>query len=196
MMKHIKLDYKDTAILLFIVITAIWRILIYSIPHISAVNNFSPLGAMALFGGAYLTRWKGIAFPILTLWLSDVFLNRIVFYGEWDLFYEDFMWVYGAFALMALIGRWLQTNKSINRFLGSSLAIVFIHWIVTDIGVWLGSSIYPQTLSGLWACLVAAIPYEMNFLAGTLCYGVILFGSFEVLKRKMPALQPIQQSVQ
>ena len=90
----------------------------------------------------------------------------------------------------------MQTNKSINRFLGSSLAIVFIHWIVTDIGIWLGSSIYPQTLSGLWACLVAAIPYEMNFLAGTLCYGVILFGSFEVLKRKMPALQPIQQSVQ
>jgi hypothetical protein len=196
MMKHIKLDYKDTAILLFIVITAIWRILIYSIPHISAVNNFSPLGAMALFGGAYLTRWKGIAFPILTLWLSDVFLNRIEFYGEWVLFYEDFMWVYGAFALMALIGRWLQTNKSINRFLGSSLAIVFIHWIVTDIGVWLGSSIYPQTLSGLWACLVAAIPYEMNFLAGTLFYGIILFGSFEILKRKIPALQPIQQSIQ
>lgn len=193
-MKLPKLDYRDSAILLFIIVTAIWRISVSSVPHISAMSNFSPLGAMALFGGAYFTRLKGIAFPVLTLWLSDIVLNKLVFYGEWVLFYEGFAWVYGAFALMALVGRLIKTNKSVARFLGSSLIIVFIHWIVTDIGVWLGSTIYPPTLAGFWACLVAAIPYEMNFLAGTLLYGTILFGAFEWLKRKIPELQPAHQT--
>ncbi len=136
-----------------------------------------------------------MAFPVLALWLSDIVLNKLVFYGEWVLFYDGFAWVYGAFALMALVGRWMKTNESIARFLGSSIIIVFIHWIVTDIGVWLGSTIYPQTLTGFWACLVAAIPFEINLLAGTLFYGGIMFGAFEWLKRKVPALQPVQQTI-
>lgn len=190
-MKKIKLDYKDTAILLFILVTAAWRVLVSTGVEFSAsaMSTFTPIGAMALFGGAYLGRAKGLAFPLLTLWLSDIVLNKLVFYGEWRLFYEDFAWTYGAFALMVVVGRWMKSNKSVARFLGSSLIIVFIHWIVTDIGVWLGSTIYPQTLAGFWACLVAAIPYEQNFLAGTLIYGTILFGAFEWIKLRLPALQ-------
>ena len=157
--------------------------------EISAMSNFTPLGAMALFGGAYFSRAKGFAFPLVTLWLSDIFLNRLVFYGEWVLFYEDFAWTYGAFALMVLVGRWVKPNQAIGRFIGSSLLIVLIHWIVTDIGVWLGSTTYPQTIEGLWACLLAAIPYERNLLVGTLLYGSILFSVFEWLKYKLPALQ-------
>lgn len=190
-MKKLQLDYKDTAILLFILVTAAWRVLVSTNVEFSAsaISTFTPLGAMALFGGAYLGRTKGFAFPLLTLWLSDIVLNKLVFYGEWRFFYEDFAWTYGAFALMVIVGRWMKTNKSVTRFLGSSLVIVFIHWIVTDIGVWLGSATYPQTMAGLWACLVAAIPYEQNFLTGTLIYGTILFGAFEWIKHKVPALQ-------
>lgn len=190
-MKKIHFDYKDLAILLFILVTAAWRILVSTSAEFSssAMSTFTPLGAMALFGGAYLGRAKGFAFPLLTLWLSDIVLNKLVFYGEWRLFYEDFAWTYGAFALMVLVGRWMKKNKNAVRFLGSSLIIVFIHWIVTDIGVWLGSATYPQTMAGLWACLVAAIPYEQNFLIGTLIYGTVLFGAFELLKYKVPVLQ-------
>lgn len=188
-MKKLRFDYKDTAILLFIIVTAIWRVFISTSGEISAMSNFTPLGAMALFGGAYFGRMKGFAFPLLTLWLSDIFLNRFVFYGEWVLFYDDFAWTYGAFALMVLVGKWMKTNESVGRFIGSSLVIVLIHWIVTDIGVWLGSTIYPQTIEGLWACLLAAIPYERNLLVGTLVYGSIMFGAFEWLKYKLPALQ-------
>jgi len=37
----------------------------------------------------------------------------------------------------------------VGRFVGSSVMIVFIHWIVTDIGVWLSGILYPMTLEGL-----------------------------------------------
>jgi hypothetical protein len=160
--------------------------------NIDAFANFSPLGAMALFGGAYLGRLKGFAFPLLTIWISDILLNRFLFYGEWILFYEGSAWVYGAFALMVLVGRHLKPNEHVARFIGCSLLIVLIHWIVTDIGVWLGSSVYPQTLAGFWACLVAAIPFERNFLVGTLVYGTLLFSVFEYLNAKYPKLAAVK----
>lgn len=190
-MKKLNFDYKDGVLLLFIIVTGAWRVMVSSGTEISILSNFTPLGAMALFGGAYFANWKGFAFPLLTIWLSDVVLNKLVFYGEWVLFYDGFLWTYGAFALMVLVGRWMKTNQSVGRFLGSTLLIVFIHWIVTDIGVWLGSTIYPQTLAGFWACLVAAIPFEMRFLYSTLLYGGILFGSFEWMRFKIPMLDSV-----
>ncbi len=190
-----KLNLRDTIILTIIILTAVWRVLMVDDSlNIAAFSNFTPLGAMALFGGAYLGRLKGFAFPLLTIWFSDILLNRFLFYGEWVLFYEGSAWVYGAFALMVLAGRYLKPNENAGRFIGSSLLIVLIHWVVTDIGVWLGSAVYPQTLAGFWACLVAAIPFERNFLVGTLVYGALLFGIFEVLKARYPSLQAVPVS--
>ncbi|RNC79506.1 MAG: hypothetical protein ED557_15655 [Balneola sp.] len=189
-MGKLKIDTRFVVLLLFILITGAWRFFISSSGEVSILSNFSPLGAMALFGGVYFKSWKGYAFPLLTIWISDIFMNRFIFFGEWKFFYDGFIWVYGAFALMVLVGKWLHPNKSVLRFIGSSLLIVFIHWIVTDIGVWIGSTIYPQTLAGFWACLVAAIPYEIRFLGGSLIYGVVLFGSFEWASYKFRSLQP------
>ena len=188
-MKNFKFDKKDAVLLLFMLVTAVWRVVISSGAQVSVLSNFTPLGAMALFGGVYFTRAKAFAFPLLTIWMSDIALNLIVFKGQWVFFYEGFAWVYGAFALMVLVGRWLEANKSVARFLESTAAIVFIHWIVSDIGVWLSGTTYPSTAQGLWACLVAAIPFELRFLASTVLYGGILFGSFEWFSYKIPALR-------
>lgn len=193
-MKKFNANYKDVTLLLFILVTGIWRVMISSGSEISVLSNFTPLGAMALFGGAYLSNWKSFAFPLLTIWLSDVVLNKLVFYGEWVLFYDGFVWTYGAFALMVLVGKWMKNKRTVSRFLGSTMLIVFVHWIVTDIGVWIGSAIYPQTLAGFWMCLVAAIPFELRFLASSLLYGGILFGSFEWIQIKMPI--PVLQKTQ
>ncbi|REL33543.1 hypothetical protein DYD21_11905 [Rhodohalobacter sp. SW132] len=176
-------------ILLFIAAMATWRVYMGSHAGEMAMANFSPIGAMALFGGAYFSRSKALIFPLLTLWLSDIMLNRFLYFGEWVFFYDGFLWVYGAFALMVFAGRWMKPNKGVGRFVGASVAIVFIHWIVTDIGVWLSSPMYPLTLEGLWLCLVAAIPFELNLLAGTLAYGVVMFGLFEWSARSVPSLK-------
>jgi hypothetical protein len=48
---------------------------------------------------------------------------------------------------------------------------------------------YPKTLDGYFTSLVAAIPYERNFLVGTLAYSGILFGLFEWAKSKYTSLQ-------
>jgi len=159
------------------------------------LSNFSPIGAMALFGGAYFAKSKAFAFPLLALWLGDILLNRFVYFGEWVIFYEGFYWIYGAFALMVLVGTWLLKQVTIPNFLLSTLVITLIHWIVTDLGVWLGGTMYPMTWAGWWACLVAAIPFEINFFLGTLIYGTVMFGLFEWFEFKFPILKTQEPTI-
>jgi hypothetical protein len=184
-------DPRTATLLIFVSAVATLRIAFNFSPEISPLANFSPVGAMAIFGGAYFNkRWKAFFFPLLMLLISDFILSQTVFkkYGN-GILYAGWYWVYGAFALITIASRWILTKITINRFLISVIACVTIHWIVTDIGVWIGSTRYPQTFNGFVVCLENAIPYEWRFLAGTLLYGIALFGVFEWVKTKYPALQ-------
>ena len=184
-------DPRTTVLLIFISAVASLRVAFNFSYDISPLANFSPLGGMAIFGGAYFNRkWKAFAFPLLMLFISDLILHQTVFkkYGNGYL-YNGWYWVYGSFALMTIVGMRVLKKITINRFILSALACVFIHWIITDLGVWIGSKIYAQNFNGFVTCLQKAIPYEWRFLAGTLAYGVILFGLFEWINRKYPALQ-------
>ncbi len=186
-----KFEPRTTILLLMIVAIGALRVIFNFNYNISPLANFSPVGAMALFGGAYFNKsWKAFAFPVLTLFISDFILHQTVFkaYGNGFL-YTGWYWVYGAFALMTFAGRWILRHVAVHTFLLSVLACVLIHWIVSDIGVWIGSKIFAQTFGGFIDCLIAAIPFEWRFLSGTLVYGVIMFGSFEWMKRRYTALK-------
>jgi hypothetical protein len=150
------------------------------------LTNFSPIGAMALFGAAYFkSPGKAYGFPLLTLLVSDVVLSLTV-YKEYShgILYSGWYWVYAAFALMVMAGKLLIKEITAKNILIAALSITFIHWIVSDMG-----STYPKTFTGLWACLAAAIPFERNFLAGTLVYGAVMFGAFEWLLKKYQSLK-------
>jgi hypothetical protein len=189
-----KFDPRTTVLLLFITATAALRVIFNFNYDISPLANFSPLGGMALFGGAYFNKkWKAFTLPLGMLFLSDLILHQTVFkaYGN-GLLYQGWYWVYGAFVLMTIVGRTMK-KVTINGFLLSVIACVLIHWIVTDLGVWIGSKTYAQNMTGFAACLEKAIPYEWRFLAGTLTYGIILFGLFEWMKRKYVILQVVRR---
>jgi len=189
-MNSIKFNPRTGVLLIFISIIATVRVIFNFNHDISPLANFSPIGAMALFGGAYFNRnWKAFAFPISILFISDFILHQTVFKAYSNGFlYSGWYWVYGAFMVMTITGRWIMKTIIVNRFLISTLVCVFIHWVVTDLGVWIGSKTYTQDFSGFMACLINAIPFEWRFLIGTLVYGFILFGLFEWMKRKYPVL--------
>ena len=184
-----KFNPRIILLLAFMIAVAILRVVLNPKSGFAFLSNFTPVGAMALFGGAYFTSKKAYLFPILTLWLSDILLSRFVYNHEWQLFYSGFYWVYGAFALMVVAGNYLLKNVSVKNILASAIVITFIHWIIADLGVWLAGSMYPKTIGGFCACLTAAIPFERNFLSGTLLYSAIMFGSFEWMKSKYPLLR-------
>jgi hypothetical protein len=157
----------------------------------SSLANFSPVGAMAIFGGAYFDkRIKAFAFPLLMLFVSDFILQLTVFKNTGNgILYGGWYWVYGSISLMVIVGRILLKTISLSRCLLASFICALIHWIGTDGGVWLNSKRYTQDVSGFINCLVDAIPFEWRFLTGTLIYSSILFGLFEWVHRKYPAPQ-------
>ncbi|MEE1944351.1 DUF6580 family putative transport protein [Pedobacter sp. KR3-3] len=182
-----KFNSRTLVLLLFMVVIIGLRVIAPLSPDFKVIANFSAIGAVALFGGAYFKNtFNAFALPMLVLLLSDIGLAQVM--GKDYGFYQGWYYTYIAFALMVLVGRVLIKKVNIQNLFVASLAVVFIHWIVSDFGVWLGSTTYPQTLAGFWACLVAAIPFELNFLYGTLAYTALMFGVFESLKAKYPVL--------
>jgi hypothetical protein len=143
--------------------------------------NFTPIGAMALFSGAYLgTRGAtALVAPLAALFLSDLVLG----------FYHGMATVYFSTAMVVLIGWLALQKKSPLRIAGAAVASSILFFVLTNFGMWLSSGFYPLTLAGLEACYVAAIPFFQNTVAGDLIFSAILFGGFALLERKVPALR-------
>ena len=182
-----KSNARLLVLLTFIAVIIGLRMIAPLSPDFKLFANFSGVGAVAIFSGSYFkNRFSAYVLPMLVLLLSDLGLAMTmgVNYG----FYQGWYYTYIAFALMVLAAQLLVNKVTVTNVFAASLVGVLIHWIVSDFGVWFGSTYYPQTIAGFWACLVAAIPFELKFLYGTLGYSVVMFGAFEALKSKFPSL--------
>src|SRR5688500_17245914 len=106
------------------------------IPH---PPNMASIAAVALFGGAYLSRkWLAFAVPLAALFLSDLILG----------FYSHMEIVYGSFALVACIGLLLRKRRTPFRIACAALASSILFFLITNFGVWFFGSLYPKTAAG------------------------------------------------
>lgn len=180
---------RTLILLLIVALVTILRTVAPFSDNFGQIANFSAVGAITLFSGTYFKNTlQSFAIPLLTLLLTDIILATTI-YKEYSngFLYEGWYWTYIAFALMVLVTRVISKKVNVLNFVFGTIAVVLIHWIVTDLGVWYGSN-YPQTLAGFWAVLVLAIPFELRFLYGTVAYGILMFGAFELLKVRYPVL--------
>ncbi len=142
--------------------------------------NFGPVGAMALFGAAAFARkWMAWVVPFVALYLSDVLLNNLLYGQYYDGLFLGFdAWVYGGFALTLLLGFGLLRGRSFSwlRIGGATLGGTLLFFGITNLGVWLGSAMYPPTTSGLLAAYAAGLPFLLNSLAGNVLFAGLLFG--------------------
>lgn len=167
-----------------IVAAALTRLL----PH---PPNFSPVEAMALFGGAYFAaRSAALWVPLAAMLLSDVALG-LLNGGGYAAYvgHLSFWLVYVCIALTALAGYSLRGRVSGVRVLGWSLAGSLFFFLVTNFGVWASGTMYPKNGAGLLACYAAGLPFFKWTVLGTLMYSALLFDSFELLRRRIPALR-------
>jgi hypothetical protein len=149
--------------------------------------NFTPVGAMALFGGARL-RW-GWAFvlPLAVMYATDVVLWKLTGLAPFNPF------VYGCFLLDVLLGRLLLRKATPWRIGVAALLSTAQFFAVTNFGVWLTGTMYPHTAGGLLACYAAGLPFARNMLCADLFYSAVLFGAaalVPVLARRK-ASQPV-----
>lgn len=134
--------------------------------------NFTPIAAIALFGGVYLNKKYALVLPIAAMILADLFLG----------FNQSTPYVYVGFLLSGLIGLWLRTHKKFTNILGGTLLSSVLFFLITNFGFWLSFSLYPKTFAGQIEAYIMALPFFRNSLLGDLFYTGLMFGSYEFVK--------------
>ena len=184
-MKKINLNYVGVlALILFALFSRI-------IPH---MPNFTPVGAIALFGGAYLNnKYHAFLVPIISLWVSDIIINNFLLslYSNFIWFYSGFIWQYSSFLLITLIGIKFLKRKSLKNIFLTTFCSSLLFFLITNFGVWFSGSLYPKTLNGLLICYTAGLPFFKGTILGFAFYSTLLFGIFESLKYKKVIDYPI-----
>ena len=160
---------------IFISVAILLAALSRFIPH---PLNFSPIGAMALFGGALFSQ-KKYAFIIapLAMLVSDAIIG----------FHSTMFGVYLGFLLITLIGFQLRNNLNPVKVTVATVLSGFVFFVVSNLGVWLNGGLYPLTTAGLLQCFTLAVPFYPNTLGGDLFYSFLLFGSYYLVHSNRPA---------
>lgn len=140
------------------------------LPH---APNFTPVLAVALFGGVYLRRSQALWLPLALMIISDIFIG----------FHATIPFTWGSILLCSVLGLWLRRNTTPVRILGGTLAGAVLFFIVTNFGSWL--AFYPHTIQGLKECFILAVPFFRTTLVSTLAYSVLLFGLYELIARRI-----------
>jgi hypothetical protein len=141
------------------------------IPHLA---NFTPILAIALFGGVYLNKKHAVVIPLALMILTDIFLglhNTIVF-------------TWGSILLISALGMLIRKRKSVENITLSALSSAVVFFVITNFGVWL-MGWYPRTLNGLISCYTLAIPFFRTTILSTLVFSIGLFGIYELIARKV-----------
>lgn len=190
-----KINPRFTVLALFMIAVAAMRI--PNAAQLTPWANFTPIGAMGLFGGAYFSnKWKAFAFPLLTLFISDLVINNIVLGGRYGVMYNGWYVIYGIFGLVVLLGKWMIKKVSVKNVVLAAVTAALIHWLIADFTVWISGGTDLRTMTpltknwaGLLQCYAQGFPFMKNFLTGNLVYGGIMFGAFELLQQRYTALK-------
>lgn len=142
------------------------------VPH---PDNFTPVLAVAIFGGALLPRRAAYLVPLAAMFLSDLALGI------------DFTWrtavIYACFAGGAVLGRWLARDRTWPKTLLAAAAGSLVFYLVTDFVFWLPvDNLYLHTPAGLVESYVMALPFLRNQLAGDLLWTASLFAIHDLVK--------------
>ena len=84
------------------------------------------------------------------------------------------IWTWGSLALISILYKF--SNGTVSR-IGLSLFGAICFFIISNFGVWVGSSFYEPNLQGLINCYIMAIPFFTNTLISTALFALL----FEIL---------------
>lgn len=156
-----------------ILVAAIARLL----PH---WPNFTPVAAIAIFGGAYINR-KALAFvlPVAAMLISDLIIG----------FHTTMIAVYTGMIVAVGIGMLLRNRVKAGNVAIASITSSIVFFLITNFAAWYtGLMPYTRDFSGLVQSYIAGLPFFNTGLLGDLFYSTILFGSFYLISRRVPSL--------
>ena len=119
MKNKVNLNPRILVLVLIILTAALSRL----IPH---MHNFSPIGAICLFGAAFFkSKWKSFVVPLLATWISDLYINNVIYakyFTSFTWFHSGALWSFSSYIVIILFGSYQE---------GQSLLMVLITSMVT-----------------------------------------------------------------
>jgi hypothetical protein len=171
---HLKMKKIEISPKFYLVITMIFAgAFMRLIPH---WPNFTPIAAIALFGGTFLKR-RELAFliPVLAMLVSDAILG----------FHSTMFSVYASFIAIVGLGLLLQSKLTVVNMFSASVASSVIFYLVTNFASWTsGLMPYPMNIGGLMQSYIAGLPFFYNGILGDLFYSSVLFGALYLVTNK------------
>jgi hypothetical protein len=181
------MDRKSNSFQPLALVMTVLAALVRLAPH---PPNFSPIGGVALFGGARLRGWQAYVVPLLALAITDPIRSRME--GGFPAYSSGTIIVYAAFMISVFLGRtFLRNTNSPVRIASVVFAGSLQFFLITNFFVWFGGHMYLQTLTGLAACYVAALPFFGRTLLGDLFYSGVLFGVYALVTRRLASARSV-----
>ena len=135
------------------------------IPH---PPNFTPIFAISVFAGI---KFKDNLFsylvPVSAMLVSDAIIG----------FHSGMIIIYLAIIFSAFISK--KLNSMNTSVLGSCISF----YLISNFQVWIMSSNYPKSLTGILECYTLAIPFLGMTLLSTFFYSYILFYGYSFLSK-------------
>lgn len=165
----------DTTVIIVIALAAMSRL----IPH---WPNFTPVMAIALVGGATLSRRSlALIVPLAAMVLSDVALGLVL---GWEYAFHSTQWaVYGSVTAIAIMGRLFASASAVRTTLVGGTIAGLGFFLVTNFAVWMAGGFYPMTLEGLGMCYAAGLAFYrdggnflLNGVLSTWVYSATMIG--------------------
>jgi len=149
-----------------------WIFALFLIGLISRIIPHAPNATAMIFIsvalGSFVPRLLALFLVLATLISADLILawhSVYSVFGYWSLL------TYSGFILVVFMGSFLKrANVMVSLLCLLSAAPLF--WLWTNLGVWLGTGIYPHTPLGLLNCYSAALPFLQTQWSGDVCWAV------------------------
>ena len=167
--------------LLIITAIIVFGVIARLLPHFP---NFAPMGALALFAVAFYKRkYLALVIPGLAWWLSDLYLNNMIYNSadEFTLFTADQFFSLFALTLIVILGKFMFKKVNAPNVLVGSLSASLIFFVVSNFGVWMQGILYPKTVQGLVECYSMALPFYRGTLVSDLIFTGVFFGAMHVM---------------
>jgi hypothetical protein len=156
---------------LVLLLAAVSRLLPHALHGVGL--NFTAVGGGLLFFGARRSRWQaGIAAGVMAL--TDIYLTCCVYNARFHA--ADYLITWAWYAGVCLLASGLLRRITPLRVVAGVLCSATSFFVLSDLAVWVTSSMYPHTAHGLAECFWLALPFYANDLVSTALTATVLFG--------------------
>jgi len=192
----VKNKHIVVAFVLLSILSALYRVFPY---EARPVWLGAPQLALAVFAGSVIQK-RGMSFMVvlLSMLFSDVLIQLVHFAYPTMApgFYKGQIISYIIIVLLTAIGFMVKPGKWM-QITGGLVAAPVLFFLVSNLLVWASGGGYqrPFTWEGLVQCYGDGIPFLRNSLSGTLIFGSLFFGVYQVFVRTQTHQQPLTSGV-